>query len=200
MRKTVLVAGTALLVCVVGCVVGCGQSNPMHDRGESTSTASTASSTSSTSSTSGSSGATVNGSSTGPGQPLVIHNIGNEVVLGLVHDTVYMGLSDSLLTKARSDMARDQADTGGLGSAFGGFIKKTVGNALGTRVRYPISDIESVRYENGEIKFQYRHRHVMSFESVSATNRKALASFSPADSQRFVAAVNAALRVDENAP
>lgn len=188
MRKTVLVTGTALLVCVVGC----GESNPRHDRGASNS---------STSSASGSSGANGTGtaSTMASGQPIVIHNIGNEVVLGLVHDTVYMGLSDSLLTKARSDMARDQADTGGLGSAFGGFIKKTVGNALGTRVRYPISDIESVRYENGEIKFQYRHRHVMSFESVSATNRKALASFSPADSQRFVAAVNAALRADENA-
>lgn len=130
-------------------------------------------------------------------QSIVIHNTGNKVVLGLVRDTIYMGLSDSLLTSARTDMARERDSSGGLAGSFAGLIKKTVGNALGKRVSYPISDIQSVRYENGEIQFEYRNKHVLSFESISADNGKVLASFAPADAQRFVAAVNAALKRDD---
>ncbi len=136
-------------------------------------------------------------SATTSGQPIVIQTVDRGIVLGLVHDTVYMGLSDSLLTKARTDMTRDRADTGVLGGAFAAFIKKTVGNALGTRVRYPISDIQSVRYEDGEIKFEYRNKHAMSFESISGHDTKALADFAPSDARRFVAAVNASLRTDD---
>lgn len=134
-----------------------------------------------------------------PGQPIAIHTTGNEVVLGLEHDTVYMGLSDSVLANARADMAKDKSDTAGMGGAFADMIKKTVGNALGKRVTYPISDIQSVRYDNGDIKFQYRNKHTMTFESIDAHNKKALAMFAPDDARRFVAAANAALARDDGA-
>ncbi|MGI9090186.1 MAG: hypothetical protein ACR2GG_03660 [Gemmatimonadaceae bacterium] len=136
---------------------------------------------------------------TAPNQSFVIHTSGNEMVLGLARDTVYMGLSDSLLAKTRADMAKDRSDTGGMGGAFADMIKKTVGNALGKRVAYPISDIQSVRYDNGEIKFDYRNKHAISFESVHTNNKDALAAFAPDDARRFVAAVNAALRTDDRA-
>ncbi len=195
MRMTIVVASVVLAAVQVAC-------------GKSESARSTSDTTSSTVSSTvvnptASATAMTSGATAGSNQPVVIYTTGHEMVLGLARDTVYMGLSDSLLAKTRADMAKDRSDSGGMGGAFADMIKKTVGNALGKRVTYPISDIQSVRYDNGEIKFDYRHKHAISFESVSAgngdENKKALAAFAPADAQRFVAAVNAALRADDTA-
>lgn len=188
MRRNVIVAGAVFLAAPVAC----SRSEPSSSRTSATSSVTSRN----TSGASASASASVAASA---GDATVIHTADNAVVLGLAHDTVYMGLSDSLLTKTRAEMAHDGSDTGDMGGALAGFIKRRVGSALGMRVRYPISDIQSVRYENGEIKFEYRHKHAMSFESVSSDRQKALAAFAPDDARRFVAAVNAALRMDDNA-
>jgi predicted small lipoprotein YifL len=130
------------------------------------------------------------------GAPIVIYTTKHAVDLTLAHDTVSMGLSDSVLAKARTDMDRDtDEDTSELAQRIGGMIKRGVASALKTRVTYPISDIESARYEDGAIRFAYRNKHRFSFENVHTdNNRDVLSAFAPADAQRFVAAVNAAIR------
>jgi hypothetical protein len=126
---------------------------------------------------------------------LVIRTSDGTMKLGLVRDTVFMGLTDSVLAAARADMARDTQETG---SAFAGaverYVKKKVSSALGTRLTYPLADLDSATYHKGAIKFAYRERRRMAFEDVSQNGHKALESFSPADAQRFVTTVNAALR------
>lgn len=131
------------------------------------------------------------------GDSLVIRTTDGAIDLGLVHDTVFMGLTDSVLVVARHDMARDTEETK---SAFAGtierFVKKSVSSALQMRVKYPIRDIDSVTYENGAIKFAYRDRRRISFEEVSQNGHKALESFSPADAQRFVDVINSTIRAE----
>jgi hypothetical protein len=130
----------------------------------------------------------------GSSDSLVIRTTDGTMNLGLVRDTIFMGLTDSVLTLAREDMARDTQETG---SAIAGtierFVKKKVSSALGTRLTYPVTDIDSASYSNGSIKFAYRERRRMAFEDVSQNGHKALASFSPEDAQRFVATVNSAI-------
>lgn len=187
MRPGVIIVNAALAAVQIGCA----RSDPARS-GVDTVTAATVTTP----------GSAANASTTGgvpsPEQPIAIHTIGNKMVLGLANDTVYMGLSDSLLARTRADIARERDTSAGMGSAFADMIRKGVGNALGKRVAYPISDIRSIRYDNGEIKFDYRTRHVMSFESISTDHRKALASFAPADAERFVTAVNLALKRDDS--
>jgi hypothetical protein len=127
----------------------------------------------------------------GPGAT-VIRTTDGEVTLSLAHDTVSMGLSDSVLAVARQEMAKDTTQHG-LAGAFSGFIKKTVASALHSRVTYPVQDLESAKYENGRIVFAYRQKRQMAFEDVGQDKKKALASFAPADAQRFVAAVDSAI-------
>ena len=130
----------------------------------------------------------------------------NAVVLALAGDSVWMGLSDSVLTHARvaTDSARTHAaaaNKGGIGGAFGAMIADKVTAAvdagLRTRVAYPLSDIQNVAYENGTLHFTYRAgaRHVMSFEDIKTDtdggSHPVLATFAPADAERFVAAVRA---------
>lgn len=195
MRMTVVATGVTV-VALVAVQLGCGKSESARSA-----SAHTMSGVTSGTSASPSASATAMTSSAiaAPDGSIVIRTTGNEMVLGLANDTVYMGLSDSVLTKTRAEMKRDR-DTSGMGGAFADMIKRTVGNALGKRIAYPISDIQSVRYDKGEIKFDYRHKHTMSFESVSTNNKKALASFAPADAERFVAAVNSALKSDDSTP
>lgn len=121
--------------------------------------------------------------------------------LGLVQDTVYMGLTDSVLAVARKDMARDTEETK---SAFAGtlerFVKKRVSSALQTRLKYPLADLDSATYADGTIKFAYRNRRRMAFEDVSQSGHKALQNFAPADAQKFVATLNSAIHTVRGNP
>lgn len=135
---------------------------------------------------------------------VVIHTTDNKMTLTLAHDTVSMGLSDSVLADVKQKMASD-TNQHGLAGAFSGFIKKTVSSALHSRVAYPVQDIQDAKYENGRIEFTYRQPREMKFEDVTldhgdmkvgggnAHDRKALDSFAPADAQRFVQAVDSAI-------
>ena len=130
----------------------------------------------------------------------------NAVVLALMGDSVWMGLSDSVLAHARlaTDSARTKAaasNKGGVGGAFGAMIADKVTAAvdagLKTRVAYPLADIQNVAYENGTIHFTYRDgaKHMMSFEDIKTgddgSSHPVLSTFAPADAERFVAAVRA---------
>ncbi len=114
--------------------------------------------------------------------------------MGLANDTVFLGLSDSVLTEARKDMARDTEETS---NAFAGaierMVKKSVGSALKTRLKYPLADIDSVWYSGGAIKFAYRNKRLIPFEGVSQNGHQALQSFTPEDAQLFVATVDSAI-------
>lgn len=135
-------------------------------------------------------------------RPIVIRTTDGGVKLGFAHDTVFMGLSDSVVNSARTDMARearearDSEDQSAFGRSIAGFVKKTVGKALGTRMIYPLQDIDSVRYDNGTIVFTYVHPRTVRFERFSSGRRSVLSSFPPAEAQHFVTVVDSALRIE----
>lgn len=128
------------------------------------------------------------------GDSIVIRTTDGAMNLGLVHDTVFMGLTDSVLTLARNDMARDTEETKNvLAGKIERFVKSRVSSALQTRLKYPLADIDSATYRDGAIKFAYRDRRTMAFEDVKQDGRRALNSFSPEDAQHFVATINSAI-------
>lgn len=116
----------------------------------------------------------------------------HKMTLTLAHDTVSLGLSDSVLADVKQQMAKDTNEHG-IAGAFSGFIKKTVGSALKSRVAYPVQDIQDAKYEGGRIVFTYRQPREMKFEDVSTDHNKVLAMFAPQDAQRFVQAVDSAI-------
>jgi hypothetical protein len=118
------------------------------------------------------------------------------VQLMLVGDTVRMQLSDSLRAsvKAEVDSSLDH-DAGAIGSAIGGAVGKIVGGAMGFVVRLPVDEVENVRYEEGQIRFESRGntKFTMSGRSDGNGDGKG-ASFTPEDGERFVEAVKARQR------
>lgn len=135
------------------------------------------------------------------GDSLVIRTKDGTMQLGLVDDTVFMGLTDSVLTVAGNDMARDTEETGSaVARAIERYVKKRVTSALHTRLKYALAEIDSAHYSDGGIKFAYRERRKMTFEDVKQNNRAALYSFSPEDAQNFVSTVNDAILKVRGAP
>lgn len=129
------------------------------------------------------------------GDSVAIRTTDGAIQLGLAHDTVYMGLTDSVLTLARNDMARDTEETkSAIAGTIERFVKKSVSSALQTRLKYPLTDLDSVTYRNGAIKFAYRDKRRMGFEDVAQNGHKALQSFTADDAQHFVSVVNSAIR------
>ena len=134
------------------------------------------------------------------GDSMVIRSTDGSMKLGLTRDTVFMGLTDSVLAAARTDMARDTEEKkSAFGSRIEQFMKRSVSSALQMKLKYPLTDLDSAVYSDGRIKFAYRNRRTMAFENVSVSGRKALESFNPADAQKFVNLVNSAIREERTA-
>jgi hypothetical protein len=119
------------------------------------------------------------------------------VQLMLVGDTVRMQLSDSLRAsvKAGVDSSLD-ADAGAIGGAIGGAVGKLVGGAMGFVVRLPVHEVENVRYEEGQIRFESHgtSKFTMGGPGNEDGDGKNGAKFSPEDGERFVEAVKARQR------
>jgi citrate lyase gamma subunit len=129
----------------------------------------------------------------GPGD-LVITTRGGQVDLALVRDRVLMRLSDSTMRDVRSDLdTRASTEKG-----FGGWIERTVksgvSKVLEHQIEVPVADIRDVRYENGELRFDLRNKTRLDMRTIKVDDKPALESFAPADAERFVAAVHAAMR------
>ncbi|MEO7102831.1 MAG: hypothetical protein ABI311_05640 [Gemmatimonadaceae bacterium] len=147
------------------------------------------------------SGSVSNGPARMSGDSIVIRTNDGAIQLGLVNDTVFMGLTDSVLAIARTDMAKDTEETKSVvAGAIERFVKKSVSSALHTRLKYALAEIDSAHYSDGGIKFAYRERRKMAFEDVKQNNRVALNSFSPEDAQNFVSTVNDAILKIRGAP
>ncbi|HEX6966042.1 MAG TPA: hypothetical protein VF166_09600 [Gemmatimonadaceae bacterium] len=146
----------------------------------------------------------------GPGD-ILIRTTDGSVDLALVHDTVWMKLSDSVLNKVQHDLdtTRD-AHRSDFGASIAKMVKGTVGSALHARIEIPVADLDNVHYEDGALKFDYRDgarptlfvlgkARPASFDEHSGfhiqrtEHKPVLQSFSPEDAQRFVAAVRAAM-------
>jgi len=135
------------------------------------------------------------------GDSIVIRTKDGTMQLGLADDTVFMGLTDSVLAVVGKDMARDTEETrSAIAGAVERYVKKRVSSALHTRLQYPLADIDSAHYSNGRIKFAYRNRRKMAFEDVKQNNQTALDSFTPEDAQNFVSTVNDAILKVRGAP
>jgi hypothetical protein len=119
------------------------------------------------------------------------------VRMALVGDRVVVGLSDSIVGQIRGKLDTSAApDTGrgvasSLGNIIKGAVKSAVGGALGTKVEYPLSEIEELSYDGTRLHLVVRGKGEQ-LDNTNVNNRPLLESFRPEDARRFVEAVRAA--------
>src|SRR5262249_42376789 len=111
--------------------------------------------------------------------------------LALIGDSISSGLSQATLAKAKHETDTAEVKSSGFGASIEKMVKSSVQSALGTRVAFPLSGIKSARYENDRIEFDWNGKDPKVFTNTKVNKQDLLAAFSPADSRRFVDAVNA---------
>jgi hypothetical protein len=127
----------------------------------------------------------------GPGD-LRIFNADSSLDLVLRGDKIYAGLSPKVVAKVQQEMNKDAESDTGLGGSIAAIVKKSVGAAIGTHVVYPVSDVREMHYDNGSIVVTWKDGSSRSlFKDVNVNGERKDHSFSQADAQRFIAAVQA---------
>lgn len=119
--------------------------------------------------------------------------------LALIGDSISSGLSPSSLAEARSAADTGMVTGSGLSATIERAVKGAVTGALTTRMSFPLSDIDDVRYEAGALKFDWRTDRARLFDNTSINGHPFLESFARADAERFVAAVRARKRAGRGA-
>ncbi|MGH9935791.1 MAG: hypothetical protein ACREAM_06060 [Blastocatellia bacterium] len=121
---------------------------------------------------------------------------GNVVLALTKSNTVAMRFSDSLRqhvdVKVAKEFGKDSAE-----SAFGRWVQRmtatVVSKGMGMEFSVPVREIEDARYENGEIRFEYRSDRKLKFHSFKSDGRSPMTAFDPEDAERFVEAVRDAI-------
>jgi hypothetical protein len=130
----------------------------------------------------------------GSGADVRIQTTTAQLDLALTGDTISAGLAGDALAKARQATDTLGVHATGLGGSIERMVKSTVQSAVTHRVTFPVSDVRDVRYEDGEIRFEWNRKPTSLFDQTKINGKPFLASFRPDDAERFVQAVRARLR------
>ncbi len=121
---------------------------------------------------------------------------GNVVLALTKSNTVAMRLSDSLRQHVDAEVAKELGKDSAE-SAFGRWVQRTTANlvskGMGIEFSVPVRDIEDARYEDGEIRFEYRSDRKLKFHAFKSDGRSPMTEFAPDDAERFVEAVREAI-------
>ena len=123
-----------------------------------------------------------------------IVSVDSGVDLALIGDSISGGLSTKTLAKVRHDTDTNAVQGSGFGASIEKMVKGSVQSALGTRVIFPLSAVNDVRYDGKRLVFDWRGKPQTGFSHVHVDNKDVLESFSSDDAQRFVIAVRARKR------
>jgi hypothetical protein len=111
--------------------------------------------------------------------------------LALIGDSISSGLSPQALRTVRRETDTAAVTGSGFGSQIEKMVKGSVQSAIGTRVSFPLSAVREVRYDGEKLVFEWNGEPRKVFDQAKVEKKPLLASFSPADAQRFADAVNA---------
>lgn len=114
------------------------------------------------------------------------------LVLAVVSDSVILQLSDSLRNSVADSIARNTQGKGNISAMIGSAVSAAVGTAMGFQVKVPAKDVENLRYEDGELKFDVKGGKVVMNSKSSGSSKSNGGRFSEADAQKFIDAVKAA--------
>ena len=123
-----------------------------------------------------------------------IVTVDSGVDLALIGDSISAGLSATTVERVRRETDTAALNGTGFGASIERMVKSTVASAIGTRVSFPVSAVRDVRYEGGELKFDWVGKPVQVFAKSKSNGRPVMQSFRPDDAQRFVEAVRARKR------
>lgn len=107
------------------------------------------------------------------------------VKMGLTDERVYLRLSRALRDRIEGDVERDLDQEEGIGRWISGMVRGGVSRALSFRVSYDLNEIRDVRYEGGELVFDFVDPDE-SIDGFEVDGRPVTEAFGEDDARRFV--------------
>lgn len=120
-----------------------------------------------------------------------IYNRDSTVDLVLRGAEVLAGLSPKTVAKVQAEMQKSSdKDSSGLGGLIASTVKQTVASTIGIHAAYPVSSIENMRYEDGQLVIEHTNgKTTRLFGDTKVNNREQGKTFDEDDAQRFIEAV-----------
>lgn len=121
---------------------------------------------------------------------MAMENTSREVALVLTRRVVALQLTDRTLRQAERDMREDgEKDDGFLARMIADVAKSAARSMLNHSIEYPVSEIRSADYRNGELIIVTRDGERL-FEDTDVNDRDVMRSFSPEQARAFVRELN----------
>lgn len=119
-----------------------------------------------------------------------IRNDEDEVDLVLTSESVYLQLSAEKLAEIKAEFDDERADEedNALASAIKNVVLDNVENFLHKRIEYPLDEIESMYWDDGEIVIEVEDENFFSFDDVQGDDGNILETFDEVDALEFIAA------------
>ncbi len=119
-----------------------------------------------------------------------IRNDEDEVDLVLTTESVYLQLSAEKLAEIKAEFDDERADEedNALASAIKNVVLDNIENFLQKRIEYPLDEIESMYWDDGEIVIEVEDENFFSFDDVQGDDGNILETFDEVDALEFIAA------------
>lgn len=119
-----------------------------------------------------------------------IRNDDDEVDLVLTAESVYLQLSAEKLAEIKAEFDDERADEedNALASAIKSVVLDNVEKFLEMRIEYPLEEIESMYWDDGEIVIEVEDEHFISFDDVHGDDGNILETFDEGDALEFIEA------------
>ncbi len=117
-----------------------------------------------------------------------INNDGNEVDLVLTDGSVFMQLSKEKLDEIKEEFEEERSEKED--SAFARSIKNmvlnTVEEMLHKKIEYPLDEVNSISWDDGEIIIDVAHRKIIDFTEIDTDGGDVLETFDEDDALAFI--------------
>ena len=120
-----------------------------------------------------------------------IYNRDSTVDLVLRGAEVLAGLSPKTVAKIQAEMQKpSDKDSSGLGGLIASTVKQTVANTIGIHAAYPVSSIETMRYEGGQLVIEHTNgKTTRLFGDTKVDHREQGKTFDEQEARQFIEAV-----------
>ena len=119
-----------------------------------------------------------------------ISNEDGEVDLVLTTESVYMQLSAETLAEIKAEFNDERAEEedNALASTIKNVILDNVEKFLQERIEYPLEEIESIYWDDGELVIEVDDENFISFDDVEGDDGNILETFDEDDALEFIEA------------
>jgi len=134
-----------------------------------------------------------NGNVENSGDAEIVKSISNEddeVDLVLTSNAVYMQLSASKLAEIKDEFDDERAEDedNALASTIKNVVLDNVEELLQKRIEYPLGEIESIYWDDGEIVIEVTDENIISFDDIDVDDGNVMESFAKDDALAFIEA------------